>query len=486
MSLKASLLYGYITMLMILTLAFAVSLYTDQMLSSQRRRIDQTNLNLSHISLEIRNFNDYLDLFISQQQKDSVDNYKKSRANIKILLEEIREELSENEETDMYNRILNNLLEYESNLVRQILIRNERDLKTYDMMVEYKRLTSYMIQYSNLLINVYLEHGTRKHQLLTRDYVRMKTFMNASFIFIGILLFIYIGKAVRNATTILTNFSNTARNISNGQFHVEDISENSYQELNTLAAAFNQMKKDIKDYIEQMKEKAALENRLNEEKLKSAKIDKLYKESQFLSLQNQINPHFLFNTLNTIKLTAMFGNIDETMGLVDSIGKILRYNLSKKSKLVPLQDEVSVLKSYIHIQSTRFQDQISFELSIQEDIDMNKVYIPPMTIQPLVENAIKHGFRETEKGGLIRINIKESKAYIHVFVEDNGQGMRAKAVKDIFKEGNPNVDLGIGLMNIKNRLEIIFDKGDLLKVESEVGKGTTIIVLLPKERSIHV
>lgn len=486
MSLKTSLLYGYITMLVILTLAFVVSLYADQMLYNQRRRIDQTNLNLSHISLEIRNSNEYLDLFISHQQEDSIENYKKSRANIKILLEEITEALNENEETDMYNRILNNLLEYESNLVRQIFIRNERDLKTYDMMLEYRRLTSYMIQYSNLLINAYLEHGTRKHQLLTRDYMKMKTFMNAFFIFIGIVVFIYIGKAVINATTTLTNFSNTATNIANGQFHVEDISENSYQELNTLASAFNQMKKDIKDYIEQMKEKAALENRLNEEKLKSAKIDRLYKESQFLSLQNQINPHFLFNTLNTIKLTAMFGNTDETMGLVDSIGKILRYNLSKKSKLVPLQEEINVLKAYIHIQSTRFQEQISFELGIQEDIDIRKVYIPPMTIQPLVENSIKHGFRETETGGVIRINIQEFKAYIHVLVEDNGQGMDEDAVKNIFKEGNPNADLGIGLINIKNRLEIIFDKGDLLKVESEKGKGTRIMVLLPKERSIHI
>lgn len=481
-SLKTRLLYGYISMLFILALTFMVSFYTDKMISVQRQSIDRVNLNLSNIALEIRKSNNYLDLFIEEQEINSIENYKESRDNIRILLDEITAELNENKDTQLYTRILNNLLVYESNLVGRILIRNEIDLKTYDMMVEYKTLASYMTQYSNLLINSYLEHGTKKHQLLMNDFQRIKTFMNSVFITVGVILFVYIGKIISNTTTILTRFSRAAKKISTGGFVVEDIQENRYEELNTLAVAFNQMKRDIQEYIEQMKEKASLESKLHEEKLKSEQIDKLYKESQFLALQNQINPHFLFNTLNTIKLTAMLGNSDETMNLVDSIGKILRYNLSNKSRVVTLLEELNVLKAYIYIQSTRFKEQISIGFQVDENIDLSKIYIPPMSIQPLVENSIKHGFKDIVSGGIINIQITTLENSIRILVKDNGKGMSEVSLRAVFDEDNLHADIGIGLRNIKDRLEIIFENSQLLEIQSNEKEGTTVIISLPKGR----
>jgi sensor histidine kinase YesM len=235
------------------------------------------------------------------------------------------------------------------------------------------------------------------------------------------------------------------------------------------------MKNRLRDYLTQLNEKSEIEKSYHLEKLKSAEKDKLIKDTELKALQMQINPHFLFNNLNTLSRMAMFEQADKTVGLLGALSKILRYNLSSIDSLVSLSKEIENVQAYILIQKTKFQDRISFQFNIGKE--MEHIKIPPMIIQLLVENAIIHGVSSLEKGGVIKIQGHEEEGYGVITVEDNGIGM----APDYAESKINKTTTGLGLANIRKRLELYFNRKDLLTIESKEGKGTKISVIIPME-----
>ncbi|TFE29479.1 sensor histidine kinase [Cohnella luojiensis] len=193
----------------------------------------------------------------------------------------------------------------------------------------------------------------------------------------------------------------------------------------------------------------------------------------------QINPHFLHNTLNTIQWLARIQGQENIAKLVSIFTRVLHYNLGKKNIIVTVREEVDAVRDYIDLQNIRYDHSFNVVLDVEtESLD---VLIPRFILQPLVENALYHGFEEDE-GGAIEVSITKEKNFILLRVRDNGRGMPEDKQKELFEDEDEQLrksGLGIGLRYVKKMLTVYYGSKSELKVESGIGLGTTISIKLP-------
>lgn len=215
--------------------------------------------------------------------------------------------------------------------------------------------------------------------------------------------------------------------------------------------------------------------------LEVAEADKAYqlaKEAEINALQAQISPHFLFNTLNTI-LSLVRINPDKARKLLVSLSHFLRQNLSATTQTkTTLEQELKHVKAYLAIESTRFSNKLTVSYKIEEEALQS--LIPPLTLQPLVENAIKHGMKEKENDYNVSISIEKVKDNVIVEVKDNGTGMTKERLKEIGTTPIESVTgSGVALYNVNRRLTFCYGDDSALKIISEENKGTEISFSIP-------
>lgn len=196
--------------------------------------------------------------------------------------------------------------------------------------------------------------------------------------------------------------------------------------------------------------------------------------SQLIALQSQINPHFLFNALNTISSLVRI-NPNEARELLIHLSDHFRNTLMDLQTDIAFDEEINHVKSYVAIEKARFRDKIDVEYDLAEALEC---YIPPLLIQPLVENAIKHGLLEKDGGGSVKIIAKQCLEGTAVTVKDNGRGIEETKLKSVLD--NEFKSQSIGLKNVNNRLVNKFGDSYGLKIESELGIGTTVQFMIPR------
>jgi sensor histidine kinase YesM len=205
------------------------------------------------------------------------------------------------------------------------------------------------------------------------------------------------------------------------------------------------------------------------------------KTLELKALQSQVNPHFLFNTLNAVVKQAMLEGADCTQKVVYSLAKLLRYNLGKINQHVTLRDEVANIRDYLFIQRTRFGDHVDAVIDIPEAI-LN-VKVPPMTLQPLVENAIVHGIEPKVEGGIIFIRGWAENDCVIIEIADNGLGMSRERLDKIREKSDPACGqgnaVGIGIDNVQKRIQLYYGPRYGLTLNSEMGRGTVVKIKIP-------
>ncbi|MBZ4646391.1 MAG: two-component system, LytTR family, sensor histidine kinase LytS [Petroclostridium sp.] len=206
---------------------------------------------------------------------------------------------------------------------------------------------------------------------------------------------------------------------------------------------------------------------------------RLLEKAELKALQAQINPHFLFNAINTI-VSFCRTKPDEARSLLIHLGDFFRKNLNTIKDFVSLNDEIEHIKSYVAIEKARFGDK----LKVEYDIGNIKCKIPPLTLQPLVENAIKHGLLGKAGGGIVKVSAFYHKDEIRILVEDNGIGIEEGKCKNLLKPEESNK--GIALLNINSRLKNAFGNAYGLEIKSKPGYGTTVCVRVPAVKRSEV
>lgn len=319
---------------------------------------------------------------------------------------------------------------------------------------EQRLVDSELTRYQPVYWNIQLESG------------RMNRLGAAVFIvnsLLSVALAIWISRSI---TEPVGHLVRVATQVAGGNLQVEPPSPQSKDELGYLSGAFRRMIADLKISFEKEKE-------LSEK-------DRLVKELELKTLQSQINPHFLFNTLNVLSKLALLENAVKTSDLIVSMSKLMRYNLRKLDKPVKLQDELEHVKAYMVIQHARFQDRVRFEIRADESVLQRQ--IPALTLQPLIENAFLHGIDEMEQGAVIRLEIAREPEAIRIEVEDNGKGMGEKerlAILHMEAGAEKKNSTGLGTRNVFRRLELFYGCRDMVDIRSEPGKGTRVTIRIP-------
>ncbi len=234
-------------------------------------------------------------------------------------------------------------------------------------------------------------------------------------------------------------------------------------ELSELNDSFAHMVHRIQELVEQVR---AEETQLRKTELKA--------------LQAQINPHFLYNTLDSIQWMCERGKTEQAAAMVSALAKLFRISISRGHELIPIKDEVQHAKSYLIIQSYRYRNQFSYHFEVEEGLEnflCNKI-----TIQPLIENAIYHGINRMVDEGEITVcvkTVKDCPRDILITVEDNGVGMTQEQCRKILEKGRSDSG-GIGVKNVNDRLKIYFGEAYGIEIHSEPDVGTKVEVRIPK------
>ena len=218
---------------------------------------------------------------------------------------------------------------------------------------------------------------------------------------------------------------------------------------------------------------------LHEEELQKLEVERRLETMKLEVLVNQVNPHFLFNTLNVIGGMAMLENAETTEKMIMALSNLFRYNLKNSSSEAVLSQELNVVRDYMYIQQMRFGERLRF--SIDCAVEESSAIIPTFTFQPLVENAIIHGLAPKEEGGKIHIRVWERSGETFITVHDTGVGMseeKLNKLKRKLEEGNVSRD-SIGVGNVYRRFKIMYPEGQFT-IYSREKKGTLIKLQIPK------
>ncbi len=322
---------------------------------------------------------------------------------------------------------------------------------------------------NNLVLSKKLDHADWRllaiipSSLLLKDSIISVTILVVLLLIISSFTFI-ISKIITSTITIpINNMISLMKEVESGNLNVK--TEVNYDdEIGRLSDSFNTMTNKVK----------TLMDKNVEEQVKLRK-------SELKALQSQINPHFLYNTLDSVVWLARMKQHEDIIKIISAITRLFRISLSRGNDIISIDEEISHVTNYLLIQKFRYRTQFNYSIDIPESITNYKTL--KLIIQPLVENAIYHGIKLKREGGTISIVGFELEHDIIIKVIDTGAGMtvdRLNAIHEYLESGESNNITMYGIKNVNERIEIFFGKSYGLRFTSEVGKGTTAIIRIPK------
>ncbi|MFT3982828.1 MAG: sensor histidine kinase [Lachnospiraceae bacterium] len=279
---------------------------------------------------------------------------------------------------------------------------------------------------------------------------------------------------------IVGRLAEASGKIEKNDFSGKDLEWKGQDEIGQLVSAFNKMKHSTQNYVVATEEKRVMEERLYRQELERAELEQRFSMAQLQLIRSQLNPHFLFNTLNMITRMAQMEEAPITEEMLVAMSNLLRYSLRTTNAFAPLKQELKVVQDYMYIQRMRFGERVSFFVVCPEELHAEEV--PVFLLQPLVENAVLHGIADKETGGIISIGIMREEETLRITVEDTGEGMSEEHLKRVREEAEKRgTGLGIGLGNIHRRIEAYYEKGSI-SINSRAGVGTVIQIEFGKRK----
>ena len=268
----------------------------------------------------------------------------------------------------------------------------------------------------------------------------------------------------REITKPIKRLSNSMREVEKGNFENVLLDVQGENEIDRLSANFNMMTTEIKHLMEQ-----------------NVEDQRQKRKSELMALQAQINPHFLYNTLDSIIWMAEWGKNKEVVLMTSSLAKLLRQSISNQNELVKVEDEVEYTRSYLTIQKMRYKDKLEYDILVEPEILNYKV--AKLILQPLVENAIYHGIKYKEGKGKVLIEgfLRDDELILRI--TDDGIGMTEEQMSHLFEKRETDTRRNsVGVRNVHDRIGLYYGKEYGLTFESAVGEGTKVEIHIPYEK----
>lgn len=307
--------------------------------------------------------------------------------------------------------------------------------------------------------------GTILVAQLTTDSIRVAQAiltMGLLLILFSILISLYM---TRSVTKPIYRVIHSLKKVTAGNLDTY-VEMTASDEIGDLIVAFNQMVAKIKELLE-----------------KNMLLHTLQRDAEFKALQAQINPHFLYNALETINWMAKNKGADDICHMINALSILMRTSINSKKAFVNIEEELNYVEEYIFIQNTRYNGRIHYQIDVDPSILHYK--IPKLIIQPVVENAIVHGLEPKMSEGDIRVRIVAEAGQLTIDVTDDGVGMLQEEADQILKNATGNTEgishLGMGLYNVHQRIQLYYGEKYGLTITSSLNGGTTVHMVLPGE-----
>ena len=473
-------------------LMLAGSLFTTMRLSyySMQNLGDsyKSNSELTHFSQSVTIVEKAMEDYVSYRSFESIDAYYNARAKVEDYYASFQEFPSKNEVAHkeyIVHQLTEAFLYYSSLAISARRANNESEIQlNYKYAMDsYNYLISQVLELNNLRLQQNADrYDTNQSRILISNTLSIIFFLIFSAMIFFVLYF-----TITSIMEPLADISEVAHKVARRNFDVPLFNRTTTDEIGTICTAFDRMIISIREYIDTIWEKARTEAELKE---KEIEMQALYTDAQLRALQNQVNPHFLFNTLNTGAQLAMMENADKTCYFIEQVADFFRYNIQQQERLVSIDEELGLVDNFVYIMKVRFGNRLEFTKEIPEGSFPQ--HIPSMTLQPLVENCIKHGLKNTK--GQVTLKVENEEKYIVISVSDNGEGMPEKTREAVFKAvASENTRLpsdvlddnsthnGTGLISVFLRLQLQFHRYDLFDIRGgDKGVGTKFIIRIPK------
>ncbi len=450
-------------------------------MSKEMELVYQDNRYLNRLTNALSDVQDSMTEYLSSKTSDSLRAYYRTSQHFSILTEEL-----DGRVTDLsFGRMERNIKYMSQNYLEEVELtieakrgRNVEKYRTY-----YENATEVYQYISEYITSLNLELFVSNSEHYSELSELFRTYEFISFIVITVVMggnIIIITNLVSTIIQPLRKLADSANEVADGNFDAEllDISYN--DEIGIVSNAFNKMVISIKQYIERLRMSIEKERHMQERELM---MESHLKDARLKYLQAQINPHFLFNTLNAGAQLAMMEGADKTYEYVQTVADFFRYNVKGKTTEVSIREEVTLVDNYIRILNVRFSGDIGYEKQVDERL--LEASMPNMVLQPIVENAVNHGIREMGDKGKITLRVYREDNNICISIGDNGKGISKDNIEKILsgnweRKQEQYDNNGIGMDNVISRLRLFTERDDAVDIKSEgENMGCEIIIRLP-------
>lgn len=443
---------------------------------------------------ELQNHATVLDeMFRHKTEKDfqkNIETLAEGVQHLQSLLFAIKLSASGTKEAVFEIRALENSLDSYAHLLGAVASETDKiSADFFQKMYTLSRIGYYMEQYTANLQRIQLSEGALYYDSVERTV----TFYRWTFAFVVLIVTaVFIRFALlfsKRFSEPISKLAESSERMASGDLSVLPVHSEtaSGKEIKTLISSFNTMSRSIKYMVDDLKMKSKLEKMLYAKELEKESVLGALREAQLISLQNQIKPHFLFNTLNIIGRQAQEENAEQTSKLILFLSHLLRYNLLSHRQSVCLADELNALTDYMHLQQKRFGSRIRFVADCPHEFDT--VQIPPFTVLSFAENSVRHGLEERVDGGTLYIRVRKRFQRCRIYIADTGTGMseqtlyKIRHANEVDKTAQSSVNggksNGIGVRNSIKRLELFYGDRYSFSCYSKVNRGTLTIITVP-------
>lgn len=468
----------FIVVAIVFILTMFIGMYVSESLFNKAKNdeiqrlqenIDEMRIYTSAVGLFISDYSNYL----IYSDEDIANRLLVTYDIMMAMVEENPQIFNLTDGMSLYSRIIDQTASAMIEILDERLMQESFTAEDYPVLQLAEIGMQYMYQASNSLSSEFIACVGNAMESQNSKYDKISRIQNTLLLLCIPILLVWFAILYKNLISSIKILNDGTERLSRKEWDMPDLPMTSISEINNSIKATNLMKKTIVEYIDALEEHIKVTELLAEKTIETERQKRLIQETQFNLLQAQINPHFLFNTLNMIVNNVRTGDRpEETADILISTSKLLRSSIEITSPLITLTDEIRLLDNYITIQKARNKNRIVFFMSIIGDIP--EVFIPPFTLQPLVENSIVHGLKDTTEDGLVEIQIlSDEEGGTFIRIHDNGVGIPQEIAKKAV-EGTLSTN---GLGNVVRRLKFTYKNDDIVDIRNS-SDGSTIIIHL--------
>lgn len=474
-----------VLLVVLITIFIFISNYFNQNIMLGYEALAKAYINLDNIYVAFDKADEDFKGYLANNNEELLNDYQNELEAAKhaILVIKSNEYIEDKKRFELLSNMLNSYNELCYEIV-DIKLKGQDYEDLYNDMLREKRLV-------DATSDVYYKTITKSMQNEEKRLETINSFTSLiGLMFVAVILTCLINLLYRLFTSLLKPLDVILSNINKikeGKYNLDKLSTSS-KEIEDLCNALDDMANKIQNNLESEREKAKLKDELLKQENENLKKDELLALSELKMLQNQINPHFLFNTLNMINCLINTHDNETASKMIITTSDLLRYGLEMKNAISTIKLELKAISDYVEIQKMRNGERIEFLLNINDLDEIAEVLIPGMILQPLVENSIKHGLKNCLNDGEVEIYVAKDHDGIIIEVSDNGKGMdndELQAKLKLYDSGDYD-EPHFGLYNVIRRLKTYYKERVQIEIITDLNAGFSFNIRIKGQESFNV